>query len=56
MNSDRVSRANDRPPRAEPPRKLHKPRRDSADLRPEQVVPYIDETPCDPSAVEVGGE
>jgi hypothetical protein len=32
-----------------PPRKLHKPRRESGDLRPEQVVTYVDDAPCDTS-------
>lgn len=54
MKYDRVSRANDTPPpRADQPRKLHKPRRDLGELRPEQVVPYIDE--CEP-AVELIAE
>lgn len=55
MKYDRVSKANDPSP-AKEPKKLHKPRRDLGDLRPEQVIPYVDDGPCDTGATELGGE
>jgi len=47
MNNHRFSNTNVDVTRASEPKKLHKPRRALGDLRPEQVIPYVDETPCD---------
>lgn len=46
MNEHRFSNPNVAPNRTAP-KKLQKPRRDLGDLRPEQVIPYVDDGPCD---------
>lgn len=51
MEDDRSSKEPQRRPCAPPV--LHKPRREFSDLRPEQVIPYVDDGPCDPG---VAGE
>lgn len=45
MRNDRVSKAMD-PSSPKDPRKLHEPRCDLGDLRPEQVIPYVDDGLC----------
>lgn len=55
MKKDRFGKP-DETSRAHAPRKLHKPRRDLHEERPEQVIPYVDDCPADPGALEVGGE
>lgn len=45
MNDHRFSNSNVDQPRAQEPKKLHKPQRSMGDLKPEQVIPYVDE--CD---------
>jgi hypothetical protein len=45
MKNDRISRSNVAQ-KAEP-KKLHKPRRELGEMKPEQVITYVDDAPCD---------
>jgi hypothetical protein len=47
MKNERVLRPNV-PSNAEP-KKLHKPRRELGEMKPEQVITYVDDAPCDTS-------
>lgn len=50
MNEHRVSNPKIDQKRPSEPKKLHKPHRDLGDRRPEQVIPYVDDGPCDTSS------
>lgn len=45
MRNDRNSRSNVAP--KSEPKKLHKPRRELGEMKPEQVITYVDDGPCD---------